>query len=316
MVRDADPPGDNVPPGRVLSQATAEEQMSAGKKKKKKRSGKVGGEGEGGGGSGKSGDGGPCAAAGPSSKETTRDTSARGPELGQAEGTGDLSTASGGTDGKAKGRSSDVRPPAGHGEEVDKVDSRTELLSEGDSLPARVREGREDQERVGGCGDGGKLQGGRKGDLLEGTKWSEKCDESERTESKFRVQKSSDAIVTHLTQDYTSTLIVTPDNGPHSLKNNSTSGRLREVTNQEDVAMPATEGLSSGTLSPHGNAKVKKTARDKFKECENCHMEISDKIRVCSACKRVAYCNSNCQKEHWKLHKQACSHYLKKDVTG
>ena len=58
------------------------------------------------------------------------------------------------------------------------------------------------------------------------------------------------------------------------------------------------------------------TARDKFKVCENCHVEISERIRVCSGCKRVAYCNSTCQKDHWKTHKQACSYYLKKDVTG
>ena len=58
------------------------------------------------------------------------------------------------------------------------------------------------------------------------------------------------------------------------------------------------------------------TTRDKFKVCENCRVEISERIRVCSGCKRVAYCNSTCQMDHWKTHKQACSYYLKKDVTG
>ena len=69
------------------------------------------------------------------------------------------------------------------------------------------------------------------------------------------------------------------------------------------------------STSPLPNSR-KMTARAKFKECENCHTEKLDRIRVCSACKRVAYCNSDCQKEHWKTHKQTCSYYLKKDVTG
>ena len=58
----------------------------------------------------------------------------------------------------------------------------------------------------------------------------------------------------------------------------------------------------------------KKTARDKFKSCENCDMEIVDRILVCAGCKKVAYCNYRCQKAHWKRHKKTCSYALKKEA--
>ena len=86
-------------------------------------------------------------------------------------------------------------------------------------------------------------------------------------------------------------------------------------TNGEDLTTP-TDGLPDDTVSLQPSVKARKTARDKFKVCENCRLEILDRIRVCSACKRVAYCNNDCQKGHWKTHKLTCSYYLKKDVTG
>ena len=58
-------------------------------------------------------------------------------------------------------------------------------------------------------------------------------------------------------------------------------------------------------------------AREKFRFCENCASEIEDKILVCSSCKKVAYCNRQCQKAHWKAHKKTCSHKVnKEDCTG
>jgi hypothetical protein len=29
-------------------------------------------------------------------------------------------------------------------------------------------------------------------------------------------------------------------------------------------------------------------------------------LQTCPACKRVAYCNKDCQKPHWKIHKPVC----------
>ena len=318
-VQDAEPPTENAPLGGVTSQVTA------GKKKRKNKSGLVAGEGGGGGenSSSMSSDQGPCAELSskvpsakdgskvPSAKEM-KDDSVMGTGVGCVEGTGDPPTAISGTGGEAKGKRpepSELLRPGGGG----KVESRQELLAGGlDMLPARTQELRSEsgRERVQGCGDGGKPQDIGKIEPLEGAK---KHDESVGTESKFRVQKSSDV---PLKKGATTT----PGNGPLSLKNSNTSGGLRAVTNQEDVTtVPTTTEVVSGgnPLSSRGGTKMRKTtARDKFKECENCHTEISDKIRVCSACKRVAYCNSDCQKEHWKVHKQTCSYYLKKDVTG
>ena len=64
---------------------------------------------------------------------------------------------------------------------------------------------------------------------------------------------------------------------------------------------------------PEVNSKPKKTARDKFRACENCDTEIVDRILVCAGCKKVVYCNYRCQKAHWKQHKKTCSYSLKKD---
>jgi ankyrin repeat protein len=39
--------------------------------------------------------------------------------------------------------------------------------------------------------------------------------------------------------------------------------------------------------------------------CANCNNEEGQKLR-CSQCGQVSYCNSICQKAHWKIHKAAC----------
>ena len=106
--------------------------------------------------------------------------------------------------------------------------------------------------------------------------------------------------------------------GPAEPENGSTvvaEARETEVTKpppslSADVPPPPPPATLPNSLPS------RRTARDKFKVCENCRLEIQDRIRVCSACKRVAYCNNDCQKGHWKTHKLTCSYYLKKDVTG
>ena len=51
----------------------------------------------------------------------------------------------------------------------------------------------------------------------------------------------------------------------------------------------------------------RKTARDKFRTCENCGM-IIQRIHICSGCRKVAYCNKQCQRTHWKTHKKTCTY--------
>ena len=66
--------------------------------------------------------------------------------------------------------------------------------------------------------------------------------------------------------------------------------------------------------------KGRVTFRDKFNTCSFCSVPISDRIRICSGCRNAAYCNSKCQKSHWKMHKKQCVYALTKDqkdeVTG
>ena len=83
------------------------------------------------------------------------------------------------------------------------------------------------------------------------------------------------------------------------------AGRLRGV-----VITPTTETVAKAPQS-------KVAARDKFRSCENCSSVIEDRILVCSGCKKVAYCNRQCQKKNWKMHKKSCSHKVnKEDCTG
>jgi len=46
-------------------------------------------------------------------------------------------------------------------------------------------------------------------------------------------------------------------------------------------------------------------------KCGYCGVE-SNKLKACSACKKVAYCSKEHQREHWKDHKKACKPSEKK----
>ena len=86
---------------------------------------------------------------------------------------------------------------------------------------------------------------------------------------------------------------------------------------KETAKVPPTENGSLDDGSSDAPTKKKTTARDKFRNCENCQIGITDRIRVCSGCKKVAYCNAACQKTHWKTHKKVCSYAVQKsELTG
>lgn len=42
-------------------------------------------------------------------------------------------------------------------------------------------------------------------------------------------------------------------------------------------------------------------------QCQKCHADLHDNANRCSSCKRVSYCNRECQKADWKDHKPQCA---------
>lgn len=105
---------------------------------------------------------------------------------------------------------------------------------------------------------------------------------------------------------------VSPTGPPPEEKSKSTS--LPATIENSDVTAETTKPDAAGdttdksTAAADGKSKSRKTARDKFRRCENCEQEILERIQLCAGCKKVAYCNIRCQKSHWKQHKKSCTY--------
>ncbi len=84
------------------------------------------------------------------------------------------------------------------------------------------------------------------------------------------------------------------------------------VTESNDPTLSSVEGVDENGGDNGGNGKARITARDRFKNCASCNTVIKDRIQLCSGCKKVAYCNSACQKANWKTHKKTCTYATKK----
>ena len=41
-------------------------------------------------------------------------------------------------------------------------------------------------------------------------------------------------------------------------------------------------------------------------KCAFCDKKFTSKRSKCGRCKKVAYCDKNCQTNHWKTHKMVC----------
>jgi hypothetical protein len=70
--------------------------------------------------------------------------------------------------------------------------------------------------------------------------------------------------------------------------------------------------LNAQTISPdHSKSKNNMTSR----HCSfrNTLATAEHPLKVCGACKKVAYCDAACQKNHWPIHKPACRAAVKKD---
>ena len=73
--------------------------------------------------------------------------------------------------------------------------------------------------------------------------------------------------------------------------------------------------LAASSVQDASEMDRRKTARDKFRTCENCGIAIQ-RIHVCSGCRKVAYCNKQCQRTHWKVHKKTCTYSATKKGEG
>ena len=93
------------------------------------------------------------------------------------------------------------------------------------------------------------------------------------------------------------------------------AGRELSGLDVDDAEETKSGGDKMDDLDLDADAKAsKKTARTKFRTCDNCSTEIIERILVCAGCKKVAYCNYRCQKANWKAHKKTCSYALKKEA--
>ena len=84
------------------------------------------------------------------------------------------------------------------------------------------------------------------------------------------------------------------------------------TTTTTTTPTPPDSSTTSSSLAAEARSKARKTARDKFRHCEKCSQEIQERIHLCAGCKKVAYCNNQCQKSHWKQHKKTCSYIIQK----
>ena len=49
------------------------------------------------------------------------------------------------------------------------------------------------------------------------------------------------------------------------------------------------------------------SSRVDLRTCAYCHKASVEELKFCARCKKVSYCNRNCQKSAWKAHKKVCN---------
>ena len=117
----------------------------------------------------------------------------------------------------------------------------------------------------------------------------------------------------------TKPVVTTEGDDKENLSNESAKPDLSEPAVKTAIvsAQPASSSLtnkvddSKSVAASSDEGERRKRARDKFRNCESCGVSIK-RIHICSRCRKVAYCNRQCQQNHWKQHKKACATTSKK----
>ena len=97
---------------------------------------------------------------------------------------------------------------------------------------------------------------------------------------------------------------------PAVFKVSATLGNLSKLTDVDmqkvmDYVLRESDKLAALGIAPYAADKGK---ADK-KSCAGCEKkeEFRGDFNLCARCKKVAYCGKECQKAHWKTHKQRCA---------
>ena len=104
----------------------------------------------------------------------------------------------------------------------------------------------------------------------------------------------------------------------HDAKTQKSDPKTDTTAPKKDTCTPKKDATKIPTEDNTTNvAKVVVTGKENHKEgavkkkgkiprsCSHCN-STPEKLLTCKACRSVAYCSSNCQRAHWKLHKKDC----------
>lgn len=104
--------------------------------------------------------------------------------------------------------------------------------------------------------------------------------------------------------------------GPDCFEDHLKRGMLaiqRPTTDEDDWAAGALLVecciVSSKTITDSESAKVMRAAFRIYPQCAQCSRIFSDAVaerKVCAGCQVPFYCNVDCQKAHWPVHKPKC----------
>jgi hypothetical protein len=84
--------------------------------------------------------------------------------------------------------------------------------------------------------------------------------------------------------------------------------QLPKVLSATKGNLQSPEVLSVTMSKPVAILELRHLLQNKVKErqCANCGITTYDKLKQCTGCRTIYYCNERCQKTHWPTHKTNC----------